>query len=69
MPFRYAKESIASYEKSPDSIFLFVGPAHADATKAKLDRNPLDGAEFEKNIREVFNLDKALVPRAKKIRK
>ena len=41
----------------------------ADATKAKLDLNPLDGAELEKNVREVFNLDKALVPRAKEILK
>lgn len=41
----------------------------ADAAKAKLDLNPLDGAELEKNVREVFNLDKALVPRAKEILK
>ena len=41
----------------------------ADATKAKLDINPLDGAELERNVREVFNLDKALIPRAKEILK
>jgi hypothetical protein len=41
----------------------------ADATKAKLDLNPLDGAELEKNVREVFNLDPKLIPRAKEILK
>ena len=41
----------------------------ADATKAKLDLNPLDGAELERNVREVFNLDKTLIPRAKEILK
>lgn len=41
----------------------------ADATKAKLDLNPLDGAELEKNVREVFNLDKALIPKAREILK
>jgi tripartite-type tricarboxylate transporter receptor subunit TctC len=41
----------------------------ADATKAKLDINPLDGTELERNVREVFNLDKALVPKAKEILK
>jgi len=41
----------------------------ADATKARLDVNPLDGAELEKNVREVFNLDKSLIPRAKEILK
>jgi len=41
----------------------------ADATKAKLDLNPLDGAELERNVREVFNLDKGLIPRAKEILK
>lgn len=41
----------------------------ADASKAKLDINPLDGAELEKNVREVFNLDPKLVPRAKEILK
>jgi tripartite-type tricarboxylate transporter receptor subunit TctC len=41
----------------------------ADATKAKLDINPLDGAELERNVREVFNLDPKLIPRAKEILK
>ena len=41
----------------------------ADASKAKLDINPLDGAELEKNVREVFNLDPKLIPRAKEILK
>jgi tripartite-type tricarboxylate transporter receptor subunit TctC len=41
----------------------------ADATKARLDVNPLDGAELEKNVREVFNLDPQLIPRAKEILK
>jgi tripartite-type tricarboxylate transporter receptor subunit TctC len=41
----------------------------ADAAKAKLDINPLDGAELERNVREVFNLDAALIPRAKEILK
>ena len=41
----------------------------AEANKAKLDVNPLDGAELEKNVREVFNLDPKLIPRAKEILK
>jgi tripartite-type tricarboxylate transporter receptor subunit TctC len=41
----------------------------ADAQKAKLDINPLDGATLEKNVREVFNLDPALLPRVKEILK
>ena len=41
----------------------------ADAGKAKLDVNPLDGAELEKNVKEVFNLDPKLIPRAKEILK
>jgi tripartite-type tricarboxylate transporter receptor subunit TctC len=41
----------------------------ADAKKAKLDINPLDGAELERNVREVFNLDAAMLPRAKEILK
>lgn len=47
--------------KDPDFV--------ADATKAKLDINPLDGAELEKNVKEVFNLDPKLIPRAKEILK
>jgi tripartite-type tricarboxylate transporter receptor subunit TctC len=41
----------------------------ADANKAKLDINPLDGAELERNVRAVFNLDPKLIPRAKEILK
>ena len=41
----------------------------ADATKARLDVNPLDGAELERNVRDVFNLDPKLIPRAKEILK
>ncbi|MBM4262258.1 MAG: hypothetical protein FJ145_12625 [Deltaproteobacteria bacterium] len=41
----------------------------ADATKARLDINPLDGAELERNVRDVFNLDPKLIPRAKEILK
>jgi tripartite-type tricarboxylate transporter receptor subunit TctC len=41
----------------------------ADAAKAKLDINPLDGAELEKNVRAVFDLDPKLIPRAKEILK
>jgi tripartite-type tricarboxylate transporter receptor subunit TctC len=46
-----------------DSEFL------ADAAKAKLDINPIEGAELEKNVKEVFNLDPKLIPRAKEILK
>ncbi len=41
----------------------------AEAAKAKLDINPLDGAELERNVRAVFELDKVLVPKAKEILK
>jgi tripartite-type tricarboxylate transporter receptor subunit TctC len=41
----------------------------ADAKKAKLDISPLDGAELERNVKEVFNLDPKLIPRAKEILK
>ncbi len=41
----------------------------AEAGKAKLDINPLDGAELEHNVQEVFNLDKVLIPKAKEILK
>lgn len=41
----------------------------ADAGKAKLDINPLEGADLEHNVREVFNLDPKLVPRAKELLK
>ena len=41
----------------------------AEAKKAKLDINPLDGAELERHVREVYKLDKKLIPRAKEILK
>lgn len=41
----------------------------AEAQKARLDINPLDGSELEENVREVFNLDADLVPKAKDILK
>jgi tripartite-type tricarboxylate transporter receptor subunit TctC len=41
----------------------------AEAKKAKLDINPTDGAELERNVKEVFNLDAALLPKAKEILK
>jgi len=41
----------------------------ADAKKGNLDINPLDGATLEKGVREVFNLDPALLPKAKEILK
>jgi tripartite-type tricarboxylate transporter receptor subunit TctC len=41
----------------------------AEAAKAKLDINPLDGATLETNVKEVFNLDPALIPRLKEILK
>jgi tripartite-type tricarboxylate transporter receptor subunit TctC len=39
----------------------------ADAKKAKLDITPLDGQELEQNVRDIFKLDAALVPKAKEI--
>jgi hypothetical protein len=41
----------------------------AEAEKARLDINPLDGAELERNLREVFNLEAALVAKLKEILK
>jgi tripartite-type tricarboxylate transporter receptor subunit TctC len=41
----------------------------ADAEKAKLDINPLDGATLERGVREVFNIDVSLIPRLKEILK
>ncbi len=41
----------------------------AEAAKAKLDINPLDGATLETNVKEVFNFDTALIPRLKEILK
>jgi tripartite-type tricarboxylate transporter receptor subunit TctC len=41
----------------------------AEAEKAKLDINPLDGAALETHVKEVLNLDAALIPRLKEILK
>ncbi|MBI3058744.1 MAG: hypothetical protein HYY81_05480, partial [Deltaproteobacteria bacterium] len=41
----------------------------AEAKKAKLDINPLDGAELERNVKEVFNLEPTLIPKVKEILK
>jgi hypothetical protein len=41
----------------------------ADARKAKLDINPLSGAELERNIGEIFGLEASLVSRTKEILK
>jgi tripartite-type tricarboxylate transporter receptor subunit TctC len=41
----------------------------ADAEKAKLDINPLDGATLERSVREVFNVDASLIPRLKELLK
>ncbi len=41
----------------------------AEAKKAKLDINPLDGAELDRNVKEVFNLKPALIPKVKAILK
>ena len=62
------KDRIATLQKAfvdtmKDPDFL------ADAKKAKLDINPLDGAELEKTVRDVFKLDPKLIPRAKEILK
>ncbi len=39
----------------------------AEAHKAKLDINPAEGAELERNVKELFNLEPALVARLKEI--
>ena len=41
----------------------------ADLKRAKLDLNPLDGATLEANIKELFALDKALIPKLSEILK
>jgi hypothetical protein len=41
----------------------------ADAKKAKLDINPLDGEELERNVKDIFKLDPKLIPKAKEILK
>lgn len=55
------RKAFMAVMKDPDFL--------ADAKKAKLDINPLDGAELEANVKEMFNLDPALVPKAKEILK
>jgi tripartite-type tricarboxylate transporter receptor subunit TctC len=39
----------------------------AEAKKANLDINPLDGAELERRVNEIFALDPALVDKLKDI--
>lgn len=68
LPPKTPKNRIAILQKAfmdtmKDPEFL------ADAKKAKLDINPLDGAELERTVKAVFDLDKALLPRAKEILK
>lgn len=41
----------------------------AEAGKANLNINALDGATLERNVREVFNIDASLIPRLKEILK
>jgi hypothetical protein len=41
----------------------------ADTQKAKLDLDPIDGAEIEKQVKELFKLEPALVSRMKEILK
>ena len=41
----------------------------AELKKAKLDLNPLDGATLENNIKELFALDNALIPKLTEILK
>jgi hypothetical protein len=41
----------------------------AELKRAKLDLNPLDGATLDRNIRELFALDHALIPKLTEILK
>ena len=41
----------------------------AELKKAKLDLNPLDGVTLERNIKELFALDKTLIPKLSEILK
>jgi tripartite-type tricarboxylate transporter receptor subunit TctC len=41
----------------------------AEAKKANLDINPLDGAELEQHIKEIFRLDAAQIAKLKDILK
>ncbi|MGH7825185.1 MAG: Bug family tripartite tricarboxylate transporter substrate binding protein [Candidatus Binatia bacterium] len=68
LPPGTSKDRVQTLQKAftatvKDSEFL------ADARKAKLDINPLSGAELERNIHEIFGLDASLVAKAKEILK
>jgi tripartite-type tricarboxylate transporter receptor subunit TctC len=41
----------------------------AEAKKARLDINPDDGAELERNVKDIFNLDPSLVAKLKEVLK
>jgi hypothetical protein len=41
----------------------------AEAKKANLDINALDGAELEQNVREIFKVEPALIAKLKEILK
>jgi len=41
----------------------------ADTQKAKLDLDPIEGAELEKQVKELFKLDASLVSKMKEILK
>jgi hypothetical protein len=41
----------------------------ADTQRARLDLDPIDGVEIEKQVRELFKLEPALVSRMKEILK
>jgi tripartite-type tricarboxylate transporter receptor subunit TctC len=41
----------------------------ADTQKAKLDLDPVDGAEIEKQVKELFKLEPALVAKMKELLK
>lgn len=68
LPPGTAKERVEILRKAfldtmQDTEFL------AEAKKASMDISPLDGAEQDQNVREVFNLDPALVPKLREILK
>jgi len=68
LPPGTAKERILVLRKAymdtmKDAEFL------ADTKKAKLDLNPTDGAELEQNVKEVFDLEPALIAKLKEILK
>ena len=41
----------------------------AEAKKANLDINPLDGNELERAVKDILNLEPALIPKAKEMLK